>query len=380
MNVLVVGCGAMGRTAAELLSRRPSVTRLVLVDLDGAKAERVARSLPGTGAKIEAHAAAGDLVPALAAAADVIIGCVPWDQTLGLIDTASAAGTDLVSITRPDTDDYESIREERAGAGRALVVGCGLEPGLTEILAAVAVRRHGSARRLRVRCGGVSRSPHGPLCYTLLFGDRLPLVPRTAYYVQGGHLSATDRFTGVELVVIPGVGQLEAYHDGLIPTVTEDPMFAGLSEFTQKTLRHPGFAAPVHTLGALGFLSDEPVEVDDRPVSPRALTEALLAPGSWPDPGETDVTIVSVEADDGNGALSRSVRFDITHDGEAGSGTSALALLTALTVVSVGLMVAEGVVEASGIAFPYQVLGATGERRLFEDLSLAGVTIHEGGP
>jgi hypothetical protein len=108
-------------------------------------------------------------------------------------------------------------------------------------------------------------------------------------------------------VPVPGVGELEAWQEGVATSLLEIPALRGLRVGTQKTLRWPGYAARVSVLRDLGLLSESPVEVDGSPVIPKRLVDAVLYPSVRLGPGEGDLALLRVEVI-GDGPDSRPVR------------------------------------------------------------------------
>src|SRR5947209_7845328 len=161
----------MGRAAAYALASRRGVGSIVLVDRDRAVAQRLGHWLgERTRATVTARRAdAGDgaALSRLLGPAAVIAAALPWDATVAAAGIALELGRPMVSIARPESPALEELHA-RAGARRVpLAVGCGLEPGLTEILALAALRWVPHADELHVRCGGLPSEPRPPLGYSL---------------------------------------------------------------------------------------------------------------------------------------------------------------------------------------------------------------------
>ena len=70
--------------------------------------------------------------------------------------------------------------------------------------------------------------------------------------------------------MFPGVGEVEAWHEGFMPWLLELEALQGLKLGTQKTVRWPGFAAKATLLRELGLLSLAPIEVDGKQYCPQA--------------------------------------------------------------------------------------------------------------
>ncbi|MBL1074816.1 saccharopine dehydrogenase NADP-binding domain-containing protein [Nocardia sp. 2] len=145
MRVLVLGgAGAMGRVAARVLAAADGVTRVVVADLDGGRADAVARSLgdKAFGRRVDVTDRAA--LAAVLGECDVVVNTVGPFFRFGtpILTAAVAAGRDYVDIC----DDWEPTVEmleldERArAAGVTALVGMGASPGVANLLAVLAGR------------------------------------------------------------------------------------------------------------------------------------------------------------------------------------------------------------------------------------------------
>lgn len=338
IEAAVIGCGQMGRAAAYALASRSDVGSIVLVDRDGTVAQRLARWL---GDKTRAtltgrQADAGDTatLSRLLGPASVIAAALPWDATVAAAGVALQLGRPMASIARPESPALEELHARARARRVPLAVGCGLEPGLTEVLALAALRRMPDADELHVRCGGVPSRPRPPLDYSLSFGTRLSIAPRDAYVIEDGHVHTVARFSGVDRTYVDGVGELEAFHDGMLAALAGDPRLRHVRRMTQKTLRWPGFAARVATLAELGLLSEQPVVVGAARVSPRAVVDTVLAPHIRGRDDEPDLVVLTVEVRAGGGPTRCATLVDRFN---APAGLSAMSRTTGFTLAAAAL-------------------------------------------
>ncbi|HEX2049002.1 MAG TPA: saccharopine dehydrogenase NADP-binding domain-containing protein [Actinomycetota bacterium] len=140
MNVLLLGAtGTIGRRAAAELARSDEVTRLVVAGRGAAETGRVARLLARpdgsvTGAAFDARDPAA--VHRHADGCDVVASCAgpAYDVDAGALTGAARAGVPYASL-----GDYDSDAPD-APAGAAALTGCGLSPGLVEVMAVLAAR------------------------------------------------------------------------------------------------------------------------------------------------------------------------------------------------------------------------------------------------
>ena len=377
MQVAVVGCGQMGSAAAYALARRGEVERLVLVDRDSRRLAGVVGWLRER-SDVRIVAAAGDVDDARALAGLVrgsaaLAVALDWQPTLRVIEAALEQSLPLASIARPDLASARTL-DRRARARRVThVLGCGLEPGLTEIAARQAVEPCDEVEELHIRCGGVPARPWPPLGYARLFGERLPLSPRATYAIEQGRLRRVARFSGVERLDVEEVGELEAYHDGLLPWLADDPHIGAAARVTQKTLRWPGFAQRISTLAELGLLDEEPLDVGGQHVAPRDVVEAVLRPRVARRPDDEDVTVLLVEAHGRrDGRRVRRVatlvdRFDPT------TQLTAMARTTGFTLAAATRLLATRAIPEPGSLQPQAVVTGPVRDALLDELAGHGI-------
>jgi lysine 6-dehydrogenase len=358
LRCAVVGAGPMGTaTAAALLA---DGHRVLLVDRDAAR-------LAGAPATDRHH---GDItdpatIDALAGC-DAVAAALSWADTRPLIALAHRAPVRLVTIGRPPPEHADEIGS--LAPGSSVVVGAGLEPGLTEILAHRLAVAAGPDADLRLYCGGVPERPRPPMRHLSWYGTGLTISPRPTFRIVDGKLERVERFSGVELVDVPGLGVLEAFHDGLAPWIADDPVLGSVRQMDQKTLRWPGYAARVAALAELGLLDDVPLSTVDGPVRPRAVLDAVLAPHVTPRPGDTDVTVLVAEATGPLGTYATVVRAGT----DPATGTTGMGRLTG---AALALAASRAVRAPDGVVYAHELF-AGGDAVLVR-LRRDGITVRE---
>jgi saccharopine dehydrogenase-like NADP-dependent oxidoreductase len=145
MRALLLGAtGAMGRRAAAELARSDEVSFLLLAARDRARVEALARYFGGDGriapTAVDVRNEAA-LVEAMTAS-DVTVSCAGPGYLLELPSARAAlrAGTPFVSLCNDlsAAEEVLELGEKARGSGVTIVTGCGLSPGLTNLLARLA--------------------------------------------------------------------------------------------------------------------------------------------------------------------------------------------------------------------------------------------------
>jgi len=377
MRILILGSGLMGPAAAYNALADPEVSQVVMCDFDQAQLDGGARALagkPGAGKlaferlDLEDQAAAVKLLSSF----DAAVAALPRPANILGVRAALQAGIPLVDLSSVPGDAQSRLAQELETAGRLIVLGCGVEPGLTEILARYLAEQLDRVDELHIKCGGIPEKPLPPLGYKIVFGGkRMPLRDFDGAMVKDGELRPVSRYSGVESVHFPGVGECEAWHEGFMPWLLQIPALQRLRLGTQKTVRWPGYAAKINVLREMGLLSLEPVQVDGVSVIPKHLLDAVLYPMVKLEDEERDITCFRVELlgeKDGRSCLYKAEMVD-RYDEE--TRFTSMARTTAFTGAIVARMIAGGEIKPGDDPFvtPEQVITGTLFDRLIAELA-----------
>lgn len=385
MKILVLGSGLMGPAAAYNAASDPAVDQVALADWDQQQLESALKKFVGTAQGRKLGVVRLDLHNQAAAAAliakfDAVVAALPRTVSPLAIRAALQAGTPLVDLTRPADGEVALLRPETEAAAGLVILGCGVEPGLTEIWARRLAERLERVTELHIKCGGIPEQPAPPLGYKIVFGGRqLPLRDQPGYMVEHGELKLAPRYTALERVEFAGVGECESWQENFMPWLLELPALRGLQSGTQKTIRWPGYAAKVSVLRELGLLSQEPVEVDGVKVAPKKLVDAVLYPHVRLAEGERDLTLFRVEVrgdQDGKTAHYRAEMIDRYDDV---AGFTSMARTTAFTGAIVARMIARGELQERGLFTPEQLITGPLFDRLIAELAAVNIQFEVTG-
>jgi len=373
----------MGPAAAFNAMSDPDVSRVTLCDIDQRQLDTAEAKLKRMEGGEKLSTVALDLndqgaATRLLANFDAIVGALPWGAVVPGIRAAVAAGTPLVDLARPVETELADLKRGVEAAGGLVILGCGVEPGLTEILARHLAEKLDQVDELHIKCGGIPEKPTPPLGYKIVFGGRkLPLREEDAHIVENGELKLVPRYSGVESVFFPGVGDCEAWHEGFMPWLMDLEALKGLKVGTQKTIRWPGYAAKVTVLRELGLLSEEPVEVDGVLVAPKRLVDAVLYPRVRLEEGERDITLFRVEAIGKKDGIPRRHKMEMADRYDETLRFTSMARTTAFTGAIVARMIARGELRAKGLLTPEQVITGPLLDRLLAELAAVNVGFEE---
>jgi len=304
MRVLVVGAGGVGDAVARIAARRTFFDAVVMADADLARAERTVAAVrarhPGdrrfSACRVDAsdERAVAELVRSTRSTH--VLNAVDPRFVMPVFRGALAAGADYLdlamSLSRPHPDRPHELTgvklgdEQFAGspewsaAGRLALVGMGVEPGLSDVLARYAVDHlFAEVEELGVRDGanlvveGHGFAPSFSIWTTIEECLNPPVV------WEGGGWRTTAPFSEPEVFDFPGgIGPVECVnveHEEVLLM----PRWLPARRVTFKYGLGSEFIGVLRTLHALGLDRTAPVRVKGVDVSPRDVVAALL-----PDP------------------------------------------------------------------------------------------------
>lgn len=156
-TTLVVGLGAVGARAARQLSESGGVQRVLVTDRRRGRADSVAAAIDG-----RVEATDWTVATDLPSEVDVLVCATPAGDDVAVIRAGLRAGIPITTAV----DDHEAIRalieldSTAQQADVAVVVGCGLAPGLADVLARHAADSLDTVEEIHVARFGAA----GPAC------------------------------------------------------------------------------------------------------------------------------------------------------------------------------------------------------------------------
>jgi lysine 6-dehydrogenase len=381
MKILILGGGLMGPAAAYNAMIDPEVTQVTLADVSQAQLELCADMLGGKPGADKVTFTQLDLNNLEASASlmadfDAAVAALPRPVNIFAIKAAFQAGLPLVDLAQTPPHVLMQMEEEISETGRFIILGCGVEPGLTEIMARHLAEKMDRVDELHILCGGIPEEPAPPLGYKIVFGGRqMPLHELDSEIVRDGKIELVPRYSGVEPVMFSGVGQCEAWHEGFKPWILDIPALKDIKLGTQKTVRWPGYAEKITVLKEMGLLSLDPVQIDGVSVIPKHLVDAVLYPQVKLEVGERDITCLRVTLigeKDGKPCTYKAEMVD-RYDEE--TGFTSMARTTAMTGAIVARMVGKGMIKAGDQPFVTPEKAITGPLvdHLMAELEAAGI-------
>jgi lysine 6-dehydrogenase len=377
MRFLVLGGGLQGSACAfdlldqddvesviiaDLRPERPRAVsadehRLELLEVDFADEAQVRRAMEGR---------------------DVVLSAAPYafNYDLARLAIESGCDSDLGGNT-------EIVFQQLAMGDRAAEAGCtiipdmGVAPGLTNVLAAEAIRRLDSAAEVRMYVGGLPENPRPPLNYQIVFSleGAIDYLTTPSWILSEGRLKQQEPLSDLELLEFVGLGTLEAFHTAGGASTLPWQFENRVDYLAYKTLRYPGHAQIMGAIRDLGLLSDDPVTVDQQEIVPRdvfitAATPQLIRPG------EPDLVVLRVVAKGEREGEPSVLTWNLIDREDPETGITAMMRCTGFTLSIVGLLIGRGVIDKTGVLAPdegipcepiVEELGKRGVRIAFEE-------------
>ena len=384
MEVLVIGSGMMGTSVVKDLSEADGVTRITAADRDLSIAQRVKEQWSPAKAVIEPvqmDLRNASQVVNLMKEHDMVVGTYPERWALRVTEYVLEAGVDLVDVTAlQGWEQRAQMHEQLVSAGITVIPGCGVAPGLANILMGIGTERVNHAQTGKIMVGGLPQSPRPPLDYAVVFSfetviDEYTVSPRI---IKDGRIHEMKPLSGLENVTFESpVGEAECFlTDGLNTLLGTMPK-RGLQNVEEKTVRYKGHRDTMAMLLDCGFFGEEPIEVegvDGAKVTPRQVTSSILTP--LLQVGDTrDVTCMRIVV-----YGDERIQFDMMDYYDDDSEISSMARTTGYTCSIVAQMLAAGHIDKKGFLPPEEAITDKNYGELDEQLKRRGINVIESWP
>jgi saccharopine dehydrogenase-like NADP-dependent oxidoreductase len=285
------------------------------------------------------HVDVDDPTSLAAALADteVVLNATYMRHNVAVTDAAIAAGVHLVDLGSyyPETLQQLERHEAAVAAGCRIVPGCGVAPGLTNILARLGADQLDSVDAIAM----YSYITHPMWTSPGIVVTRFDASSGTSIVWEDGRAVEHPSFSGEERFTFPEPYGAQEVHLVPHPEPVTLPRTIDVRDVVFKVGYPPDETARIRVLLELGFDRDEPFTLDGVSVSPRRFASAYIGRrGIGPDERSANVKHVRVEGSRDGQPTRLTYDFAVEQTGRSASAaiTGTVAAIAADTVARGG--------------------------------------------
>jgi lysine 6-dehydrogenase len=294
---------------------------------------------------------------------------------------AIEAGVNIVDLAGPGgVEGYDpSILDEAAmKAGVTIIPGCGVEPGLAEMLSAYGMDLLDTVDSVDIWCGGLPVNPKPPLDYKIVFGGKqLPLWPGKLEIIMDGKPTEVNRYEVSGSVKFEGIEfPMEGYYEGFPETLRGVEKFEQVKQCTESTVRYAGYCEKVNFLDGCGLLSRDPILHKGQEIVPFDVFNEIIYPFVKLDENEKDLTVQRVKVNGTKENKNVTHVFNMVDFYDEDKGITSMAKTTSYTAAIVARMIGNKKITGKGIKPPAHIVRGELMKELIEELAKRGVIIN----
>jgi lysine 6-dehydrogenase len=379
MDILVLGMGLMGPTIAKDCCEDQEVTKVTGCDVDPRKLEEAKNQVGSPKfdtavVDVTDH----DSLVKIMKGYDVVTHGTASRFSMKALKAAIEAEVDIVDLAGGGYPQDGVIYDEVEKAGITAIPGCGVDPGLIDILSGQAIHMLDQADEVFFACGGLPKDPEPPLDYKIVFGGtKMPVRPGKVPMIVDGKQLELDRYSEVESIFVEGLEPMEAFVDGYPSSLLKLCLEKGVRHFMGKTIRYSGFVDKIMFLNDLGLISEEPVDYNGVKVVPRELFHKIVYPLVRFDTGEgdRDLTVLLVRVLGTKDGKEIIISYDMVDFYDEEKQITSMAKTTGYTAALISRMLGRGEINQKGIQWPVRVIHGKLCDELLGSLRERGVTV-----
>ncbi|MBI3890258.1 MAG: saccharopine dehydrogenase NADP-binding domain-containing protein [Candidatus Wallbacteria bacterium] len=377
-KILVLGgAGAMGTEACRDLATTSGFEEIVIADIDLARVEKLAVSLGGGRVKpLKCDVTDHQAMVALMSGFGTVLNCTTYHFGLGLTRAAIEARAHYLDLGGLyNTPKQLELTASAAGAGVAIVLGCGATPGVTNLMARYGAERLDQVDAVHIAFASFrDLAPSPGLLDTILdeFGSET-----VRFYYEKGKFIEVPAFAGERSVEFKApigaqptylVPHSETHH---LPRFLPRPP----GRVDVRGTWRPEIMAALRTFHQAGLLSNEKLELPGGgEVGRRAFLRTHFLKTPFPAVNTDWAFLLNVEvAGTKDGRAVRRV-YNTTHPATSAWGQSGTARVTGIPASIGAQLVAAGHYKGTGVLSPDAALDPV---EFFAELAKREILVHE---
>jgi saccharopine dehydrogenase-like NADP-dependent oxidoreductase len=290
-KVLIIGCGAQGKVILSHMVRTTEVEEIRIGDINLGACRKYSQSLRSN--KVSTHkvdASNVHEVSSLAAGMDLVVNAVEPRFNLKIMKATLARGANYIDMAFGPP--YENLEKELLqnsklkDAGLIAITGAGGSPGISNVLAACAADQLDQVDQIEIRSYDEVESEARVSMWSpaTFIGDcaEPPVVFRN------GKLERVQPFSEEETYKFPNKGPRKVYNH-IHEEAFSLPLFIGRGiKYVDFKMGSPEMEA-LRMAWKYGLLSDKPISVKGKKITPRDVFLALTPPTITPEDLETKI-------------------------------------------------------------------------------------------
>jgi saccharopine dehydrogenase-like NADP-dependent oxidoreductase len=355
MNVLVLGCGLVGRPMALDLANDESFN-VTVADINLKNLKRIPAALPIK--KMQKDLSNPDQLKSLLKKADIVINAVPGFMGFNTLKEIIKAKKNVVDIAFFPENPFE-LDELAKQNNVTAVVDCGVAPGMSNLLAGYVNSILDKTETVLIYVGGLPVVREFPYEYKAGFSpiDVIEEYTRSARYIENGTLVIRPALSDPEFLNFDEVGTLEAFNSDGLRTLAVTLTAPNMKE---KTLRYPGHIDKMRVLRESGFFSQDEIEVNGVKIKPIDFTSKLLFPMWELKEGDEEFTVMKIIVEGEKDKRKIRYTYNLLDRHDKKTNIHSMARTTGYTATTVVRLLAKGMFNQKGIC-PPEYIGQNSE-------------------
>jgi lysine 6-dehydrogenase len=380
-KIMVLGCGLMGPTVAKDCAEDKGVSKVMACDIDEEKLRKAQEfasnpKLETSVLSVTDHDALVEKMKGF----DVVVNATAAKFSVGVLEAAMEAGVNVVDLGGGGYPLEGELYGRVEKAGITAIPGCGVDPGLIDVLCGYGMDLMDGVDGVHFACGGLPMDPEPPLDYKIVFGGtRMPIRPGKVPIILDGEQVEVDRYGDLEPVYVEGLKDMEAFYDGFPSSLLKLCKERGVKVFKGKTVRYAGYVDKLMFLLDLGVIGKEPVTYQGGEIVPLDFFHELIYPIVKFDEaeGDRDLTVLLTRVEGMKGGSEMIVTYEMVDYYDEEKGVTSMAKTTGYTAAIIARMLARGAFPQKGIQWPVRIVRGELFRELMGSLRERGVEVTE---
>ncbi|MCU0343595.1 MAG: saccharopine dehydrogenase NADP-binding domain-containing protein [Ignavibacterium sp.] len=347
MNVLVLGCGLVGRPMAIDLAGE-EYFNVTVADINKKNLDRIPKQLPIK--RYQKDLSNPEILKSLIKKCDIVLNAVPGFMGYNTLKEIIKAKKNVVDIAFFPEDPFEHDELAKENDVTA-IVDCGVAPGMSNLLAGYVNSILDKTETILIYVGGLPVVREYPYEYKAGFSpiDVIEEYTRPARYIENSKLVIRPALSDPEFLNFDEVGTLEAFNSDGLRTLAQTLSVPNMKE---KTLRYPGHIEIIQVLRESGFFSQNEIEINGVKIKPVDFTAKLLFPMWELKEGDEEFTVMKVIVEGEKDTKKIRYTYNLLDRHDKKTNVHSMARTTGYTATSAVRMLAKGLFDQKGICPP----------------------------